>query len=159
MKQQTTNISSRGHGFKMWIQSVNKTVISGVTIYPGLRDYELNHKDPVVAMQLRIMRDETRVISFQELLEGDRIKGLLAKHSNAELIEYNSKLDLGLPIASPAKGNNWVESIDKTKLTDELAVKAIFSIKEGPKNAGRYDKKPRKGKRKRTTNSGSGELS
>jgi hypothetical protein len=61
----------------MKILSLTKTTVKDVTkgilyvILPGVHKYDLNHKDPIVAEQLRVLRDDVKTIKFNELLACD----------------------------------------------------------------------------------------
>lgn len=55
----------------MRIKSLVETTINGIKIYPGVDNYPLDHKDPMTADQLLVLRDTMKKINFGELLYCD----------------------------------------------------------------------------------------
>ena len=54
----------------MNIYAKNECNINGIILRPGVGNYDIDHKDPATADQLKILR-KMKVIVFNEILAGD----------------------------------------------------------------------------------------
>ena len=75
----------------MKIISKVKTTIKGVQIFPGIRDYPIDHKDPLAEQELYILKFEQKKINFSEILSMEKVKADEKKELEAQGIERAKK--------------------------------------------------------------------
>ena len=81
----------------MIIVSTTESSISDGTnvfkIMPGVNRINIDHKDPLIAMQLRVMHDSVKTITFQEILEGDHESYRAPSEETPKVVKKKSKSD------------------------------------------------------------------
>lgn len=70
----------------MRITAIKRVPINGVKLKIGIHNYDFDHKDPMTAMQLRILRAQ-KVIKFTEWLPGDSDNGPAHMDPNSEYVK------------------------------------------------------------------------